>query len=80
MRVIQNFYNSILFTNGFYSLPEKMFYQFYKDKFENKTIFFSHGVTIGINKKSLDNLRESMINFTDELVLFDYLSYYFLKN
>lgn len=75
----KNFYNSILFTNGFYSLPEKMFYQFYKDKFDNKTIFFSHGVTIGINKKSLDNLEESMINFSDELVLFDYLSYYFLK-
>ncbi len=75
----KNFSNSIVLTNGFYSIPEKMFYQFYKKKFDNKTIFFSHGVTIGINKKSLDNLGESMINFSDELVLFDYVSYYFLR-
>jgi hypothetical protein len=75
----KNFSNSIVLTNGFYSIPEKMFYQFYKEKFDNKTIFFSHGVTIGINRKSLDNLGESMINFSDEIVLFDYVSYYFLR-
>ncbi len=75
----KNFSNSIVLTNGFYSIPEKMFYQFYKKKYSNKTIFFSHGVTIGINQKSLDNLGESMINFSDEIVLFDYVSYYFLR-
>ena len=75
----KNFSKSIIFTNGYYSIPEKMFYQFYKERFDNRTVSFSHGVTIGINLKSLDNLRESMINFTDELVFFDFVSYYFYR-
>lgn len=78
-RYSKNFHNSIVLTNGFHSIPEKMFYQFYKKKFTNKTIFFSHGITVGINKKSLDNLEESAMKFSDELVFFDFVSYYFYR-